>query len=80
MIDYFVRGGPVMVPLLLCSVIALTVIIERSLFWILEGVYRNHSLVNQVMDLCRVGDWNGVREAVKGSRDPVIRILVSGLH
>jgi biopolymer transport protein ExbB len=79
MIDYFVRGGPVMYPLLFCSIIALTVIIERSLFWILEDMHRNQPLVERVMDLCRVGDWNEVRERVKGSGDYVIRILVSGI-
>ncbi|MEW6664653.1 MAG: MotA/TolQ/ExbB proton channel family protein [Thermodesulfobacteriota bacterium] len=79
MIDYFVRGGPVMYPLLFCSVVALTVIIERSLFWIREDLHRNQPLVDGVMELCRVGDWNGVREDVKGSRDFVIRILVSGI-
>ncbi|RJR31375.1 MAG: MotA/TolQ/ExbB proton channel family protein [Desulfobacteraceae bacterium] len=79
MIDYFVRGGPVMYPLLFCSIVALTVIIERSLFWILEDMHRNQALVDRVMDLCRVGDWNAVRERVKGSGDYVIRILVSGI-
>lgn len=79
MIDYFVRGGPVMYPLLVCSVIALTVIIERVLFWLRLDLHRNQTLVDSVMELCQVGDWHGVREKVKGSRDFVIRILVSGI-
>ena len=33
MIDLFFRGGPVMYPLLACSILVLTVIIERLLFW-----------------------------------------------
>jgi biopolymer transport protein ExbB len=79
MIDFFVRGGPVMYPLLFCSILSLTVIIERMLFWIREDMHRNQSLVDSVMELSRVGDWNGVREGVKGSKDYVIRILVSGI-
>jgi biopolymer transport protein ExbB len=68
-----------MYPLLLCSILALTVIIERGLFWIREDVRRDPSLVDEVLDLCREGDWNGVRERVAGSRDYVIRILVTGI-
>lgn len=79
MIDIFLKGGPVMYPLLLCSIIALTVIIERLLFWIREDMRRNQSLVDQVLELCRNGDWEKVKEKVAGSNDFVIKVLVSGI-
>ena len=79
MIDIFIKGGPVMYPLLACSVIALTVIIERALFWMREGMLRNRPLVDNVLDLCRKGDWETVRGEVAGSKDYIIRILVSGI-
>jgi len=31
--EMFIRGGPIMWPLLLCSIVSLTVSIERGLFW-----------------------------------------------
>ena len=68
-----------MYPLLACSLIALTVIIERALFWLREDRLRNRNLLDKVMDLCREGDWEAVREAVSGSKDYVIRILISGI-
>jgi biopolymer transport protein ExbB len=34
--DWFVRGGPVMWPLLLLSLLGLTVVVERALFWLRE--------------------------------------------
>ena len=34
MIEIIMKGGPVMYPLLACSVLALTVIIDRFIFWI----------------------------------------------
>lgn len=79
MFEFFIKGGPIMYPLLACSLIALTVVIERILFWIREDIRRNQTLVDKVLDLCQRGDWDGVRERVTGSRDYVIRILVNGI-
>jgi len=79
MMEIFMRGGPVMIPLLGCSLIALTVVLERALFWAREDLRRDPSLVDRVMELCREGDWEGVRRAVAGSGDYVVRILVSGI-
>ena len=79
MMVIFQKGGPVMYPLLVCSIIALTVIIERFLFWAREDMRRNQGLVDEVLELCQKGDWNRVKEKVMGSKDFVIRILVSGI-
>jgi len=79
MIDVFIKGGPVMYPLLACSIIALTVIIDRIIFWIKEDMRRNQSLLDRVLEQCRNGDWEGVRRDVSGSKDFIIRILVSGI-
>ncbi len=79
MIDVFIKGGPVMYPLLGCSIIALTVILERAFFWIREDIRRNQPLVDNILELCRKGDWDTVKAQVTGSRDYIIRILVNGI-
>jgi len=79
MIDLFMNGGPVMYPLLFCSLLSLTVIIERAIFWAMVGMRSNQHLVDQVMERCRVGDWEGVRQIATGSKSYVIRILISGI-
>lgn len=79
MIEFFIRGGPVMYPLLACSIISLTVIIERAFFWIREDRRRDQALVDDVLELCQRGDWEGVRKRVTGSKDYIIKILVSGI-
>ncbi|MBW1699372.1 MAG: MotA/TolQ/ExbB proton channel family protein [Deltaproteobacteria bacterium] len=79
MYELFRHGGPVMYPLLVCSVISLTVIIERFLFWIRVGLNRNRSLVNKVLELSRVGDWERIRSLTKGSEDYIVRIIVAGI-
>jgi biopolymer transport protein ExbB len=79
MLDIFVKGGPVMYPLLACSIISLTVIIERFFFWIRVYVYHNKSLVDNILELCREGDWESVKAKATGSKDHIIRILVNGI-
>ena len=79
MIIAFNNGGPVMYPLLLCSILALTVIIERTIFWVIVGMRRNQTLVDEVLELSRQGNWEGVREKSANSRNYIIRILVAGI-
>ncbi|KPJ99771.1 MAG: flagellar motor protein MotA [Desulfobacterales bacterium SG8_35] len=79
MIDLFFRGGPVMYPLLACSILVLTVIIERLLFWISVDLNRDMKLIEDVLELCRQGDWEAVRTKVSGSKDFIIRVIVSGI-
>jgi biopolymer transport protein ExbB len=79
MLEIFKSGGPVMWPLLACSMLVLFVIVERSLFWLQTSMTRNRALIDDVLELCRRGDWEQVRSKVAGSRDYVIRVLVSGI-
>jgi biopolymer transport protein ExbB len=79
MIDVFVKGGPIMYPLLICSIIALTVIIERTIFWIIEDRRRDRTLVNEVLTLAETGNWETARQKIGGSKDFVIKILVAGI-
>ena len=79
MLQIFRDGGPIMYPLLTCSILVLTVIIERLLFWVSVDMNRNRKLIDDVMELCRQGDWEAVRARVSGSGDFIIRILVSGI-
>ncbi len=79
MIDIFYSGGPVMYPLLFCSILSLTVIIERAFFWVVSGLHYDQKIVDEILELCRLGNWSGVREKAAGSKNYVIRILVSGI-
>ena len=79
MIEIFQKGGPVMYPLLACSLIALTVIIERILFWVREDMRRDQRLVDRILTLCQTGHWEDVKELIGGSNDFIIRILVAGI-
>ena len=79
MLDLFISGGLVMYPLLACSIIVMTVIIERIFFWINMDKNRNKPLVDEVLHLCRTGDWESIRLRTQGSKDYIIKILVTGI-
>ena len=79
MINYFYQGGPVMYPLLFCSLVSLTIVIERVIFWIREKKNRDRKLLERFMSLVEKGDLEEAREVVTDSRDPVVRVLVCGI-
>ena len=68
-----------MYPLLVCSVIVSTVIIERFFFWLRIAMQRNQPLVDEVLELCRIGDWETVKAKAPATNDYIIRILVNGI-
>jgi len=77
--EFFESGGPVMYPLLFCSIVALAVTLERFFFWLTVQVRYDQNLVDEVLESCRRGDWMKVREKAVGSKNYIIRILISGI-
>ncbi|MCB2215549.1 MAG: MotA/TolQ/ExbB proton channel family protein [Desulfobulbaceae bacterium] len=66
-------------PLLGCSVLVLTVVIERVLFWLDLERRRDRLLMDEVLQLAESGNWDQIKKRAEGSRDHVIRILVVGI-
>ncbi len=79
MIEYFFKGGPVMYPLLLCSLVSLTVIIERAIFWIREEKNRDRTLLNELMSLVEKEQFEEAKKKTLKARDYVIRTMVCGV-
>ena len=79
MLDFFQKGGPIMWPLLLTSVVALAVVIERMIFILRELESRNPGLVGQILSHTENGDPARAIETGKSSEDFVARTLVYGL-
>ncbi len=79
MITFFENGGLLMYPLLLCSLVSLTVIIERMFFWFLAGMETNRKKIERIFQLADDRDWEGVKREARGSRSYVVRILLSGI-
>ncbi len=77
--DIITKGGYVMYPLVLCSIISLAVILERIVFWI--GASRNSEpeLVGKVLDLSEKGDFDEAARIAEPSGDYMVKILLCGI-
>ncbi len=81
MIHLFVKGGPMMWPILILSVITLGTVIERLFFLIAQRYRRNSALVTHIFELVEQGRMEGMAiQRLENSRDMVARILLSGLQ
>ncbi len=77
--EIFLHGGPVMYPLLACSLVVLTVIVERMLFWWQLKRNRNKKLTDEVLAISERGDWALIKEKTAGCQDHIIRMLIVGI-
>jgi biopolymer transport protein ExbB len=80
LIDNFQKGGPVMWPILLVSIVALTVVIERIFWWGGRWFRRDPKRIEKVFTAIEVGDTTEASRLCRGSRDPVLRMMWNGLN
>ena len=79
-LDLFYKGGPVMYPILLVSVIAGTVILERVFWWLRESSRKRTATLNRVYDAIQEGDVAKASELSEDSSDPRLRVIWQGLN
>ncbi len=75
MIQLFLKGGPVRWPLLLASIIALTVVIERVIFTVRESLRRSPEVVARIFECIEHGDLPAACQAARDARGFVARVL-----
>ena len=77
--DFLAKGGPVMVPILGCSVLTIATALERSLFWT-RLLQREGQVVNEVLDTAR-RDLNQAAAIAGQAQDlPIGRFLLAPLR
>jgi len=79
MYELMIKGGPVMWPLLACSIVALAVVFERVIFWMVVSLRKNQKLINRIFTLTEEGDFDTAIKEGEASLCLVCRILTSGL-
>ena len=75
MIELFVLGGPLMYPLLICLVISVVIIMERSVFWALLSKDRNALHVDLFLKALKKGDSDSLSKIENSSKDAIIKVL-----
>ncbi len=80
LIDTFRKGGPIMWPLLVVSILAVSVILERLFFLARTRRRRDRRAVESIMACLEVGDVNGASAAGRGSEDFIARALTYALQ
>ncbi len=78
--DWIVQGGPVMYPLLACSLVSVTLTIERAIFWNSDRRSRDGGLLDRLADLLAHGKVSEAQQLCETSRDPIVRVLRFGLE
>jgi len=78
-VDLFLRGGPIMWPILLCLAAALMVVIERGLWWWSFSKQTRVDLITESFAAISAGDFHTALKLVAGGEDPFLRTLKEGL-
>jgi len=71
-----IKGGVVMIPLLACSLISLTLTIERFMFW---AKLRSSDILQQIISLVEKGEFEQALRLGKESTQPIARVMAAGI-
>ncbi|MCF6147870.1 MAG: MotA/TolQ/ExbB proton channel family protein [Candidatus Kuenenia sp.] len=79
MFDFFLKGGPLMWPILLCSIVSITVILER--FWrFYQARLKIPNIISQVKALLKESKADEALKLCENTSGPVAHILAIGIH
>jgi biopolymer transport protein ExbB len=78
--QFFIKGGPVMWPILASAVVAVAVVGERTFWWLRESSKRDAQKLEQLLAALENGDVTAAKKVSEGSEDPVIRMVHHGLE
>ena len=68
-----------MYPLLLCSLIAVAIIMERIIFWLNTERGRDTLLISDMLQMDAKNQYDKAAQRARGSRDYIARILLEGI-
>jgi biopolymer transport protein ExbB len=77
--EFFARGGPIMWPLLICSILSLAIIFEKARFWWRVNRRKDGNLLDSIFELVERGDHQGAITSGTGAKDIEGRVLMAGL-
>jgi biopolymer transport protein ExbB len=78
-VDYFQEGGPIMWPILLAFLAALTVVIERALWWWSLWRRTQSKVMERSFESIASGDFEKALELTADQNDPFLQTIHEGL-
>lgn len=78
-VQFFLEGGPVMWPILICAFVAVAVVGERSFWWLREKGRREPQKLEQILAALENSDLAAASKLSQDSQDPIIRMICRGL-
>lgn len=76
---WFFQGGPVMYLLFGCSLVAVTIIIERTIFWVREKNRVDLSEIDQFFEYIHSGELQQVRQLAQQTGNPLFQSMIEAL-
>src|ERR1022692_570908 len=78
-VDYFNEGGPIMWPIVLALLAALTVVLERALWWWILWRRTSSQTAEQSFNAISTGDFEKALQLTDDSDDPFLQTIHEGL-
>lgn len=78
-VEFIVKGGPIMYPILVVGVVAACVVSERVFWWLSFGAKRRPKRLDEVYAALEEGDLPKAVTLSSASTDPVVRMVHHGL-
>ena len=79
-LNFFFKGGPIMYPLLILSIVAVTVVLERAFWWLRQNSLRESSKLEKVFEAVEGGNTSDASSLARTSQDPRLRTIWHGLN
>lgn len=80
LVKYFEAGGPIMWPILITAIVAVSVVGERSFWWFRESRKRDPQTLEKLFAALEAGDFAAASKLSRGSDDPIIRMIWHGMN
>jgi len=79
-VDLFHKGGPIMYPIAVVTLVAVCIFVERVFWWVRFATKRSSKQLDEVYEKLEAGDLAKAIAHSANSGDPVVRMIHHGLN
>lgn len=78
-VNFFIKGGPIMWPILIALIAALVVVVDRSLWWLALQRRSRSAALNESFEAITDGDFDRAVQLTANAYDPFLHTVNEGL-